>query len=86
MAKKEDVIIEPIDELTSVTPIVHKKDNIPRVPVYIPNREEDSDKNVKIDPYEHVTINGVTTLVKRGVHVEVPVPVYIQLKNKFPGI
>ena len=57
----------------------------PRVPVYLPLLEEDK-SGVKVDQFEHVTINGETTLIKRGVHVDVSVPVYIQLKNKFPGI
>ena len=44
------------------------------------------DDGVKRDPYEHVTINGETTLVKRGVPVEVTPEVFIQLRNKYPTI
>ena len=74
------------DELAAVTQIKEPDSVIAKVQVFIPPHEDDSPNNVKVDQYEHVTINGVTTLIKRGEYVEVPVPVYIQLKNKFPGI
>lgn len=73
------------DELAAVTQIKEPESVMAKVQVYIPPLDEE-DSGVKVDQYEHVTINGVTTLIKRGEHVEVPVPVYIQLKNKFPGI
>ena len=59
----------------------------PMVPVFLPRLEEEG-SGVKVDQYEHVTIaNEVgewTWRVRRGEHVEVPVPVFVQLKNKFP--
>ena len=59
----------------------------PMVSVYLPRLEEEG-SGVKVDQYEHVTIaNEVgewTWRVKRGEHVDVPVPVFVQLKNKFP--
>lgn len=57
----------------------------PRVLVTIPVLPG-SDDGVKRDPYEHVCINGETTLVKRGVPVEVTPEVFIQLRNKYPTI
>lgn len=57
----------------------------PRVRINLPKTPED-DAGLKRDQYEHVTINGETTLVKRGEYVEVTVPVYIQLRNKFSTI
>ena len=60
-------------------------DDMPRVSVFIPKNEDDS-SSMKVDPYEHVTINGETTLIQRGVHVDVPVPVFLQLRNKYPNI
>ena len=74
------------DELAAVTQIEEPDSVVAKVQVFIPPLEEDNPNNVKVDQHEHVTINGVTTLIKRGEYVEVPVPVYIQLKNKFPGI
>ena len=74
------------DELAAVTQIEEPDTVVTKVQVFIPPLEEDNPNNVKVDQHEHVTINGVTTLIKRGEYVEVPVPVYIQLKNKFPGI
>ena len=73
------------DELAVSTP-VKKSRNTQRVRVYIPKREDEEGSNVKIDPYEHVTINGRTTLIRRGEYVDVTIPVYIQLKNKYPNI
>lgn len=57
----------------------------PRVRVVLPLLPEDQ-MGLKVDQYEHVTINGETTLVKRGEYVDVTVPVYIQLRNKFKNI
>lgn len=73
------------DELAAVTTIKEPESIIAKVQVFIPPLEEEN-SGVKVDQYEHVTINGETTLIRRGEHVEVTVPVYIQLKNKFPGI
>ena len=57
----------------------------PRVRVVLPLLPEDQ-MGLKVDQYEHVTINGETTLVKRGEYVDVTVPVYIQRRNKFKNI
>lgn len=73
------------DGLTVEAPVETKNNDVPRVSILIP-LPEDANSGVRIDPYEHVTINGETTLVKRGERVEVTVPVYIQLRNKFPYI
>jgi hypothetical protein len=55
------------------------------VSIVIP-RLDDENSGMKMDQYEHVTINGETTLIKRGEHVDVTPEVFIQLKNKFPYI
>jgi hypothetical protein len=39
-----------------------------------------------IDQTETVTINGVNTRIKRGEYVDVKVPVFLQLKQRFPSI
>ena len=73
--------------IDGITAEIHKEETpeIPRVRIFLPPLEEDG-TGLKVDPYEHVTINGETTLVKRGVHVDVTVPVFLQLRNKFPNI
>jgi hypothetical protein len=70
--------------ITVGTPVVEKVDDLPRVRVYIPKLEDEG--GMKTDPYEHVTINDETTLVRRGEYVDVTVPVFLQLRNKFPHI
>ena len=61
----------------------------PMVDVFLPRLEEEG-SGVKVDQYEHVTIakeaREWTWRVRRGEHVSVPVPVFVQLKNKFPDI
>ena len=78
MAKK-------VDTLTVETPGQETVTDEPRVRVYLPLLESEG-AGVHIDQYEHVTINGETTLVRRGEYVDVTVPVFIQLKNKFPHL
>ena len=61
----------------------------PTVQIYLPKLEEEGN-GVKVDQYEHVTIaNEVedkTWYVKRGERVDVPVKVYIILKEKYPDL
>ena len=78
MAKK-------VDTLTVETPVQETVADEPRVRVYLPLLESEG-AGVHIDQYEHVTVNGETTLVRRGEYVDVTVPVIIQLKNKFPHL
>ena len=63
-------------------PAVEKE---PRVLITIPVIPG-ADDGIKRDPYEHVTVNGETTLVKRGEPVEVTPEVFIQLRNKYPTL
>ena len=60
-------------------------DDATKVRIVIPLTEDDT-SGVHADPYEHVTINGKTTLIKRGEVVEVDPSVFIQLRNKYPYI
>lgn len=75
-----------IDQLTAAVPVTKKTDNTPRVKVCIPLAPGDDDETIKVDRYEHVTIDGVTTLVRRGEPVMVTVPVFLQLRNKYPKL
>lgn len=74
-----------VDTLTVETPVQETVADEPRVRVYLPLLESEG-AGVNIDQYEHVTVNGETTLVRRGEYVDVTVPVFIQLKNKFPHL
>lgn len=70
--------------LTAVTPVATQKESEPRVRVYLPLLE--AEDGVKVDQYEHVTVDGATDLVKRGEHVWVSVPTFLQLKHKYPWL
>ena len=74
-----------VDTMTVETPVQETVADEPRVRVYLPLLESEG-AGVHIDQYEHVTVNGETTLVRRGEYVDVTVPVFIQLKNKFPHL
>lgn len=72
-----------VDALTAVTSAAREEDNTPRVRIIIPVPEDATDKT---DLYEHVTIGSNTTLIRRGEYVRVPVPVFIQLRNRYPNL
>jgi hypothetical protein len=74
------------DALTAVTSAAPEKDNTPRVRIFLNPREEETKEGVKIDQYEHVTIDGKTTLLRRGEYLDIPVDVYLQLRNRFPHL
>lgn len=57
----------------------------PTVRVFLPLKE-DANSDLAIDQTETVTINGVNTRIKRGEYVDVKVPVFMQLKQRFPSI
>lgn len=79
------IMAKKADTLTVETPVQETVADEPRVRVYLPLLESEG-AGVHIDQYEHVTVNGETTLVRRGEYVDVTVPVFIQLKNKFPHL
>ena len=60
----------------------------PMVDVFIPRMEESG--SMKVDQYEHVTIANEKKeqcyKVLRGERVEVPVPVFLALKERYPNI
>ena len=72
------------DALTAVTSAVKKKDDTPRVRIFIP--EPPSESEVAVDHYEHVTIDSKTTLVRKGEWLDVPVDVFLQLRNRYPKL
>ena len=65
-----------------------KKTNIalePGVRVFIP-LAEDAGSEGKVDQTENVIINGKVTQIRRGEYVDVKVPVFMQLKQRYPGL
>lgn len=86
-AKKE---IELNDEMTVVTPEKQAEYSGPMVDVFIPALEDSGSNGLKVDQYEHVTIANekkeICYKVRRGEHVEVPVPVFCVLKERYPKL
>ena len=65
-----------------------KKSNIalePVVRVFLPPAEENGGEG-KVDQTENVIINGKVTQIRRGEYVDVKVPVFLQLKQRYPGL
>ena len=75
-----------IDE-TIVTALPEKaaETAVTKVTVYIPIDKESEDGS-SVDQNDYVTINGKTTKVPRGQYVEVTVPVFQQLRNRYPTL
>jgi len=65
-----------------------KKSNLaldPVVRIFIPLAEENGGEG-KVDQTENVIINGKVTQIRRGEYVDVKVPVFLQLKQRYPGL
>lgn len=73
------------DGITATTPLEENMVQEPTVRVFIP-LAEDSESDLAVDQTEHVTINGLVTSIRRGEYVNVKVPVYMQLKNRYPNL
>lgn len=85
---KDEIVIK--DQLTMEVP-EHKEGYVgPMVDVFIPELENNDSNGLKVDQYEHVTIANQEKeeiyYVRRGEHVSVPVPVFLQLKERYPKI
>ena len=92
-AKKEIETNEVInDNLTVTAPEKETEYDGPMVPVFLPALEDSGTNGLKVDQYEHVTIanekHEMHWKIHRGMHVEVPVPVYCVLKEsgRYPNI
>ena len=90
MATKEKNEIRLEDQFTNIEPEKKAKYTGPMVPVIIPELENSGNNGLKVDQYEHVTIANEEKediyYVRRGEHVDVPVPVFLQLKERYPKI
>lgn len=84
---KDEMMID--DPLTIVSEEKTEGYKGPMVDVFLPALE-DSQGGMKVDQYEHVTIANERGekcyKVLRGEHVQVPVPVFIALKERYPKI
>lgn len=90
MATKKTEEINLDEQLTNSFEEPDKKWHGPTVEVFLPELENTGSNGLKVDQYEHVTIANMEKediyYVRRGERVEVPVPVYIALKAKYPKI
>ena len=57
----------------------------PVVRVFIPLMEDAAGEG-KVDQTENVIINGKVTQIRRGEYVDVKVPVFLQLKQRYPSL
>lgn len=91
MAAKDTVKEIVNDPLTIVAEEKKEGYNGPRVSIFLPALEDPGDQGLSVDQYEHVTIANEEKeehyRIHRGEWVEVPVPVYVILKQgKYPKI
>ncbi len=69
----------------AVAPEQHDVTIEPTVSVFIP-LAEDNGSDITVDQTETVVINGKVTRIRRGEYVSVKVPVFLQLRNRYPNI
>ncbi len=90
MAVKEAIKPETTDVLTQAIPKKEEAQKEPVVMIFLPELEGSGDSSVKVDQYEHVTLANErgekVYYVKRGERVEVPVSVFLALKEKYPKL
>lgn len=79
-----------MDNLTTAVQKEEKKYNGPYVQVFLPELENAGEDGFAVDQYEHVTLSNEEGkeifLVHRGEYVDVPVPVFMALKEKYPKL
>lgn len=85
-AKKNDAT----DSLTTAVVKSEPKYSGPMVDIFLPELEGGGVDGMKVDQYEHVTIANEEReqhfRIHRGEHVQVPVPVFLALKEKYPKL
>lgn len=78
------------DNMTTAVVREEKGYKGPYVPIFLPELEGGGEDGIKVDQYEHVTIANEEKeecyRILRGVHTEVPAPVFMVLKEKYPKI
>lgn len=92
MATKKEEAMEALisDSMTIVSEPKKAQYEGEMVTVFLPAIEDNGPGGMKVDQYEHVTIANekgeMCWKVLRGEPVEVPVPVFVILKGKYPKI
>ena len=96
MEDEFDVIEEPdtgvrdVNPLTTVVEVKDKSYKGPRVSVFLPALEDSGSAGIKVDQYEHVTIANEAkeehVRILRGTPVDVTVPVFMALKEKYHNL
>ena len=90
MATKSKKDLLSGSELTTAVKREEQKYDGPYVQIFLPELENSGEEGVLVDQYEHVTISNETGRqvyrVHRGEHVDVPVPVFMALKEKYPKL
>jgi hypothetical protein len=60
------------------------------VTIFLPELENSENEGIEVDQFEHVTLANETGeenfRIKRGEYVDVPVPVFIALKDRYPKL
>ena len=86
----EDEPVVMSDGITTAVVKHEDKNEEPLVDIYLPPLEDSGSAGLVVDQYEHVTIaNEVKDKVwyiHRGEHVQVPVSVYMVMKEKYPNL
>ena len=85
MAKKD--LLANAGGMTVAVQREEKKYDGPMASVKLPKLENLGGGGMMVDQYEHVTISNETGMekfaVQRGIRVDVPVPVFLQLYEKY---
>lgn len=79
-----------VEDITIHLPPKEEKPEEIRVRIKLPLREDDQAAGLNVDHYEHVTISNEqgenTIYVKRGEWVDVTIPVFNLLRQRYPDI
>ncbi len=79
-----------VEDITISAPVQEPKPEPVRVRIKLPLREDDQTAGLNVDHFEHVTISNEkgeeTVYIKRGEWVDVTIPVYTLLKQRYPDI
>ena len=81
---------KPVENITFHAPAQPEKPDEVRVRIKIPLNDDDQSAGLNVDHFEHVTISNErgeqTIYVKRGEWVDVTIPVFTLLRQRFPDI
>ena len=89
----EETVTHLDNMVSNLTTAVPKKKEVqkgPTVTVFLPRLEDADSAGLQVDQYEHVTIANMEKetcyKVLRGEYVDVPVEVFLVLKEKYPNL